>query len=56
MRLAAHADLEGVTSRYYEGQSEMAPAPLAQDAALASKLWEESGRLVRADGGGARCA
>ena len=45
-RLAVDANLQGVTGRYYEGVSEIAPAPLAQDAALAARLWTESERLV----------
>ena len=47
VRLATHADLDGVTGRYYEVQSDMAPSALAQDGALAARLWEESERLVQ---------
>jgi len=46
-RLAVDANLQGVTGRYYEGVSEIAPAPLAQDETLAGRLWTESERLVR---------
>jgi NAD(P)-dependent dehydrogenase (short-subunit alcohol dehydrogenase family) len=46
VRLAARADLTGVTGRYFEGQSDVAPAPPAMDEALAARLWSASERLV----------
>jgi NAD(P)-dependent dehydrogenase (short-subunit alcohol dehydrogenase family) len=44
--LAANPALEGVTGAYFEKGTRLAPAPLAQDAALAGRLWEKSARLV----------
>jgi NAD(P)-dependent dehydrogenase (short-subunit alcohol dehydrogenase family) len=46
VRLAASPDLEGLTGGYYEKGRLAAPSSLAQDEALAERLWEESARLV----------
>ena len=46
VRLAADPALEGVTGRYFERYQEVAPAPLADDAGLAHRLWDESARMV----------
>ncbi|HET7294188.1 MAG TPA: SDR family oxidoreductase [Vicinamibacteria bacterium] len=46
VQLAADPGLESVTGKYFEGGRESAPAPLAQDAALAKRLWEVSATLV----------
>jgi retinol dehydrogenase-14 len=45
--LAANPALEGVTGQYFEKGHSVAPAPAAQDAALARRLWDVSARLVR---------
>jgi retinol dehydrogenase 14 len=46
VQLAASADLDGVTGRYFEKQQAVAPAPAAQDPATARRLWQVSARLV----------
>jgi NAD(P)-dependent dehydrogenase (short-subunit alcohol dehydrogenase family) len=46
VQLAASPELEGVTGKYFEKQVAVAPAPLAQDEALAKRLWEVSGAMV----------
>jgi retinol dehydrogenase-12 len=40
VRLAASAELEGVTGRYFDGLREKAPAAAATNAADAARLWE----------------
>jgi NAD(P)-dependent dehydrogenase (short-subunit alcohol dehydrogenase family) len=45
--LAANPALEGITGRYFEKGRQVAPAPLAQDEALARRLWEVSASLTR---------
>lgn len=47
VQLAARADLDGVTGRYFEGHAAVAPATLACDEVLAARLWDLSERLVR---------
>ena len=44
--LAADPALEGQTGGYYEDNRRVAPSPLAQDEALARRLWDVSARLV----------
>jgi NAD(P)-dependent dehydrogenase (short-subunit alcohol dehydrogenase family) len=46
VQLAASPELEGVTGKYFEGGQPVAPSPLAQDEALARRLWEVSAGLV----------
>lgn len=46
VRLAASPELEGVTGQYFDRNKAVAPAPLAQDEALAKRLWEVSAKLV----------
>jgi retinol dehydrogenase-14 len=46
VQLAASPDLDGVTGRYFEEGHPVPPALLAQDAALARRLWEVSAGLV----------
>jgi retinol dehydrogenase-14 len=46
VQLAASPELEGVTGKYFEKQVAVAPAPLAQDEALAKRLWEVSAEMV----------
>jgi len=46
VQLAASPELEGVTGKYFEKQVAVTPAPLAQDAALAKRLWEVSAAMV----------
>ncbi|HEX4498223.1 MAG TPA: SDR family oxidoreductase [Thermoanaerobaculia bacterium] len=46
VQLAASADLEGVTGKYFEKKVAVDPAPLAQDQALAKRLWEVSAEMV----------
>jgi retinol dehydrogenase-14 len=46
VQLAASAELEGVTGKYFENGRETAPSPLAQDEALARRLWDVSVGLV----------
>lgn len=46
VQLAASPDLEGVTGQYFEKGVPVAPAALAQDEALARKLWEVSAEMV----------
>ena len=45
--LVASPALDGVTGQYFEKGRSVAPAPAAQDAALARRLWDVSARLVR---------
>ena len=44
--LATRPDLENVTGLYFEEDKVSTPAQLAQDPALARRLWEESAKLV----------
>jgi NAD(P)-dependent dehydrogenase (short-subunit alcohol dehydrogenase family) len=46
VRLAASPELDGVTGKYFEEGRLVAPAPLAQDAALARRLWDVSSAMV----------
>jgi NAD(P)-dependent dehydrogenase (short-subunit alcohol dehydrogenase family) len=46
VQLAADPSLEGVSGKYFEKKRPVAPAPLAQDQALAKRLWDVSARLV----------
>jgi NAD(P)-dependent dehydrogenase (short-subunit alcohol dehydrogenase family) len=46
VQLAASPDLEGVTGKYFEHGQVVAPSPLAQDEALARRLWDVSADLV----------
>ncbi|MFI5178117.1 MAG: SDR family oxidoreductase [Vicinamibacterales bacterium] len=46
VQLAASPDLEGVTGQYFENQRPVAPSALAQDDALARRLWDVSLKLV----------
>lgn len=48
--LAASPAYEGVTGQYFERGKRVYPAPLAQDEALARRLWEVSEGLVRQSG------
>jgi NAD(P)-dependent dehydrogenase (short-subunit alcohol dehydrogenase family) len=47
VQLAASPELAGVTGQYFEEQRPVEPAPLAQDRAIARRLWEVSERLTR---------
>lgn len=44
--LAVAEELEGVSGKYFHGLKEKAPAPEAEDAEVARRLWAESARLV----------
>lgn len=46
VQLAASPEVEGVTGKYFEERKAVAPAPLAQDEALAKRLWDVSASLV----------
>lgn len=46
VQLAASAELEGVTGKYFEDGRATTPAPLALDAAVGSRLWDVSAALV----------
>jgi NAD(P)-dependent dehydrogenase (short-subunit alcohol dehydrogenase family) len=46
VRLAADPDLDEVTGRYFERHRQVEPAPLAQDPAVAARLWDKSADLV----------
>jgi retinol dehydrogenase-14 len=46
VQLAASPELEGVTGKYFELGRMVDPAPLAQDEALAKRLWEASAKMV----------
>lgn len=46
VQLAADPELEGVTGKYFETGKMVAPAPLAQDEALARKLWDVSAAMT----------
>jgi NAD(P)-dependent dehydrogenase (short-subunit alcohol dehydrogenase family) len=46
VQLVADPAFDGMSGRYFENGREVAPAPLARDAALARRLWEASERLV----------
>jgi retinol dehydrogenase 12 len=43
---ATAPELAGVSGRYYERQHESTPSAVAQDDALAARLWDESEKLV----------
>jgi retinol dehydrogenase 14 len=49
VQLAADADLEEVTGKYFENGQAVDPAPLARDASLATRLWDVSARMVGLD-------
>src|SRR3984893_418919 len=44
--LAASPEVEGLTGGYYEKNRTVLPAAIAQDEAIAKRLWERSGALV----------
>lgn len=44
--LAVAEELEGVSGKYFDGLTEKAPAPEAEDEEVAQRLWAESARLV----------
>jgi NAD(P)-dependent dehydrogenase (short-subunit alcohol dehydrogenase family) len=46
LQLAASPELEGVAGKYFEQEKAVAPAPLAQDEALAKRLWSVSADLA----------
>ncbi|HEY2289484.1 MAG TPA: SDR family oxidoreductase [Thermoanaerobaculia bacterium] len=46
VQLAADPQLEGVTGKYFEKGVAVPPAPLAQDEALARKLWDVSAAMT----------
>jgi retinol dehydrogenase 14 len=46
VELAADPALEGVTGRYFEKGRQVPPSPLAQDVAVARRLWDVSAALV----------
>src|SRR5678816_1628226 len=46
VQLAASPAVEGVTGRYFEEQQPVPPAPLAQDEAVARRLWEVSEQMT----------
>jgi NAD(P)-dependent dehydrogenase (short-subunit alcohol dehydrogenase family) len=46
VHLVASPELEGVTGRYFVGQSEGRSSPASYDERLQERLWEESARLV----------
>lgn len=46
VQLAADPALEGVTGKYFEKGVPVPPAPLAQDEALAKRLWDVSAAMV----------
>jgi retinol dehydrogenase 14 len=46
VHLASGPELEGRSGLYFERLREMAPSKLAQDDALAKKLWDQSAKLV----------
>jgi NAD(P)-dependent dehydrogenase (short-subunit alcohol dehydrogenase family) len=46
VQLAASPALDGVTGQYFERGRPVAPSPLAQDEALARRLWDVSAGLV----------
>jgi retinol dehydrogenase-14 len=46
VHLAASPELEGVSGRYFDKRKEAAPSGLAQDKALAGRLWDVSAALV----------
>ncbi len=48
--LAASPEVEGKTGLYFEKNWPKAPSRLAQDDALAERLWTESARLVKLEG------
>jgi NAD(P)-dependent dehydrogenase (short-subunit alcohol dehydrogenase family) len=44
--LAASPEVEGLTGGYYEGNRRVLPSAIAQDEAIAKRLWERSAALV----------
>jgi hypothetical protein len=50
VQLAASEQIDGITGQYFKDLRPATPSPLAQDVALARRLWEVSEALVgRAD-------
>jgi NAD(P)-dependent dehydrogenase (short-subunit alcohol dehydrogenase family) len=49
VQLAADPALDGVTGKYFDRKRAVAPAPPAEDEALARRLWDVSARLVKLD-------
>jgi NAD(P)-dependent dehydrogenase (short-subunit alcohol dehydrogenase family) len=47
VQLAASPELSGVSGTYFEEQRAVEPAPAAQDAAIARRLWDVSSSLTR---------
>ena len=54
--LAVSPELSDTTGQYFEKDRPVAPAPLAQDDAVARRLWEESERLTGLAAGSAKAA
>jgi retinol dehydrogenase 14 len=50
VQLAASPELEGVTGKYFEKGKPVTPAPLAQDEALAKRLWTVSAEMAGLSG------
>jgi retinol dehydrogenase 14 len=46
VHLAASPEVEGQTGGYYDKNRRVTPSALAQDAAVAARLWDVSARLV----------
>jgi retinol dehydrogenase-14 len=46
VQLAASPELEGLSGKYFEEGTPVAPAPLARDEGLARRLWDASARMV----------
>jgi retinol dehydrogenase 14 len=46
VQLAADPELEGVTGKYFETGKAVPPAPVAQDEAVARRLWDVSAAMV----------
>ncbi|TMB08944.1 MAG: SDR family oxidoreductase, partial [Deltaproteobacteria bacterium] len=46
VHLVVSPELSGTTGQYFEKDRVVDPAPLARDAALARRLWQESERLT----------
>jgi hypothetical protein len=44
--LATHPSVAGVTGQYFSHCQRAEPEPIANDPALAARLWEESERIV----------
>jgi NAD(P)-dependent dehydrogenase (short-subunit alcohol dehydrogenase family) len=46
VHLASSPEVEGISGRYFHNSQEIAPRPMAQDDAVAARLWRESEKIA----------